>query len=716
MCGIHLQVLKEIASKSNDGDHSENSDIDDCGKTSGKCTCPRIFRAFNDHDNKKSNLERRGPDSYHEVLLETISSISTPNNSENMDAATTITKFGISLHASVLQMRHECISQPVSLLDNESNNVENHGDGDPNYERNTDHGPPYLCWNGELYQMVSTNTHNEVKSTSEDVVVEDVWQYNQSDTTIVANILSKVFLKHHQKRLHNQKRVSSRYDDDNEAPTTSTPPSLHQDISDVMKCFINAEFAFVVVTDDAVYYGRDVWGRRSLLHWICPICGSFRIASVAEDYDAVEGVTNGIVDICGQTEDTNSSSAALNGWSEIAPGQVVEYRFDTHATSVINFSQVFERCMSDIKVDGQRLDSVSITSPQPTIINGVSERMWKASFLLEEALTSALAMRLDRHKSRPHAAILFSGGLDSVVLAALAIKSAAATTVTSQSDTEGNQDARQPNGTNNCVNLRPRRRPILLYNVSFGPDYAKSNDRKAALLSYQTLQRLFPDQLLVFRDIVVDWDTIKQKEAHIRKLLLPKETLMDVNIATALWFASRGEEFHEVNDNDCDNVPDGLTEKWDDARVLLVGMGADEQLGGYGRHRKAFAQNGWEGLRQELNMDQSRLWERNLGRDCRICSDHGKEARFPYLDYHVVKLLRELPLQYVCDFDLPPGQGDKRLLRLVASRLGLDHASSLVKRAIQFGSRISHLCDSKLYGSRRRAKGQAVVSRSPKHE
>jgi hypothetical protein len=66
-------------------------------------------------------------------------------------------------------------------------------------------------------------------------------------------------------------------------------------------------------------------------------------------------------------------------------------------------------------------------------------------------------------------------------------------------------------------------------------------------------------------------------------------------------------------------------------KVLLVGIGADEQLGGYGRHRTAFrrGREGKEGnvpdcsdpgldamtpLELELNKDLERLWKRNLGR------------------------------------------------------------------------------------------------------
>lgn len=46
------------------------------------------------------------------------------------------------------------------------------------------------------------------------------------------------------------------------------------------------------------------------------------------------------------------------------------------------------------------------------------------------------------------------------------------------------------------------------------------------------------------------------------------------------------------------------------ARVLLLGVGADEQMGGYGRHRAAFEKRGFAGLQKELALDQGRLWTR----------------------------------------------------------------------------------------------------------
>jgi len=139
--------------------------------------------------------------------------------------------------------------------------------------------------------------------------------------------------------------------------------------------------------------------------------------------------------------------------------------------------------------------------------------------------------------------------------------------------------------------------------------------------------------------------------------------------------------------------------------VLLIGIGADEQLGGYGRHRTAFREGGEGALRRELAADVARLWTRNLGRDDRCVSDHGREARFPFLDEGVVAAVRALPLRRIVDLSLPPGIGDKKILRDVAKTLGLQTSSLLVKRAIQFGSRIAKHSNIQAFGSNRKGKG-----------
>jgi asparagine synthetase B (glutamine-hydrolysing) len=127
------------------------------------------------------------------------------------------------------------------------------------------------------------------------------------------------------------------------------------------------------------------------------------------------------------------------------------------------------------------------------------------------------------------------------------------------------------------------------------------------------------------------------------------------------------------------------------AKILLTGIGADEQLGGYGRHRTRYASGGWSALIKELQMDLDRISLRNLGRDDRCMSDHGREARFPWLDENVVQFLSALPIWLKINPCLEKGVGDKYLLRVLARFLGLEKTSLLPKRAIQFGSRIAQM-------------------------
>ena len=53
-------------------------------------------------------------------------------------------------------------------------------------------------------------------------------------------------------------------------------------------------------------------------------------------------------------------------------------------------------------------------------------------------------------------------------------------------------------------------------------------------------------------------------------------------------------------------------------RALLIGIGADEQMAGYGRHRTTFLRGGRRALVDELNKDMDRIWRRNLVLNCLI--------------------------------------------------------------------------------------------------
>ena len=44
-------------------------------------------------------------------------------------------------------------------------------------------------------------------------------------------------------------------------------------------------------------------------------------------------------------------------------------------------------------------------------------------------------------------------------------------------------------------------------------------------------------------------------------------------------------------------------------------------------------------MEKEMSLDLDRLWHRNMGRDDRVISSLGKEARFPYLSTQLLEFL-----------------------------------------------------------------------------
>ena len=88
----------------------------------------------------------------------------------------------------------------------------------------------------------------------------------------------------------------------------------------------------------------------------------------------------------------------------------------------------------------------------------------------------------------------------------------------------------------------------------------------------------------------------------------------------------------------------------------------------------------------QLQMDLDRIPVRNLARDDRVISSHGKEVRHPFLSLSFVRYAAHLPVHYKLDPRLDSGIGDKMILRLAAKQLGLAEASVRKKRAMQFGS------------------------------
>ncbi|KAF5377623.1 hypothetical protein D9615_005218 [Tricholomella constricta] len=289
------------------------------------------------------------------------------------------------------------------------------------------------------------------------------------------------------------------------------------------------------------------------------------------------------------------------------------------------------------------------------------------------------------HQSPGRVAVLFSGGIDSTVITFLAHKHipldepidllnvAFENPRKIKLQAEGN-----PGGISN-KKKKARAKATESQEQALHTSY-NVPDRISGLQEVEELRRLCPERVWNFVEINVPYEESQGARQTVESLMLPGRTVMDLSLALALYFASRS--VGQVRSSP-GAEPEPYTST---ARVLLNGLGSDELLGGYGRHRSAYKTGGWQSVIEELQLEIDRIPTRNLGRDDRVISSHGKETRHPFLSLTVLDFLARLPVHHKMDPRLEVGLGDKMLLRLAAWKLGLIEASQRKKRAMQFGS------------------------------
>ncbi|KAI8827166.1 asparagine synthase-domain-containing protein [Fimicolochytrium jonesii] len=481
-----------------------------------------------------------------------------------------------------------------------------------------------------------------------------------------------------------------------------------QDAHGSWLCFNGEIFGGLQPAAGRIYFGRDVLGRRSLL-WRFPKDAQrpFYIASVAPLESSTAPVEDG--------------ESLQEGWEEIpadgmyclslanGPQERISRRHlkhvpwrqpdqppdEAHITSTeISIPAPFVRLATTLPDPSDLLEvepDDSAKFPHRTLPSIVS-----ALDKLEQILAESVKARVENipPASTPTFArlgILFSGGLDCICLAALADrflppgepcdllnvafesarKRANPTPQKSKRGKGAEHGGEAGTATNDNTN-DSKDGDDSIYTVP---------DRLTGLSGVAQLRARYPTRDWRFVEINIPYPDAVAARSHIHALMNPLDTEMDISIAIAFWFAARGNG-HIRSPTTGEKQPYTSA-----AKVLFSGLGADEQLGGYSRHRTAFEKRSWAGLIEEVQTDIDRISTRNMGRDDRIVSDHGKEVRFPYLSEHLLAYLCTLPMHVKTDPRYPRGVGEKLLLRELCRRLGLVRAAGEPKRAVQFGAR-----------------------------
>lgn len=448
---------------------------------------------------------------------------------------------------------------------------------------------------------------------------------------------------------------------------------------------ITGPFSFVFYdgVHRRIYFSRDCLGRRSLLYGQDDY-GNLRICSVCDGspgavFEEVETDGLHMIDL---------SRLAL---SKEAPGGVLGLSYEAE---VIPWS--YEPVDTLLKNPVAPMNR-TLPSMDPPFLSLFSPCVQT----LEGQLRRSVAIRIRNipqlgcGSPGPDAkvAVLFSGGLDCTLLARLA------------------HDALPQDESLDLINVafeNPRVAAALKTkhekengNEPMPSIYESCPDRITGRAGHAELQKVCSDRVWRFVAVNIPFQEFTAHRNEVIQLMRPHNTEMDLSIASALYFASRGQGDVAISDSS-----DSTTVYTTTARVLLSGLGADELFAGYGRHGIAFTRKGFQGLIDEIDLDVGRLGKRNLGRDDRVISNWGREVRFPFLDEEFVSYVTQTPVWERCGFGTSKAEpapnnklyqiaesldSEKKALRLLALKLGMVQTAQEKKRAIQFGSRTAKM-------------------------
>ncbi|NXE18878.1 ASND1 protein, partial [Ardeotis kori] len=506
--------------------------------------------------------------------------------------------------------------------------------------------------------------------------------------------------------------------------------------ADILSLFSSLQgpwsFIYYQASRHSLWFGRDYFGRRSLLWQFSNEADSaFSLTSVSvysqsgNQWQEVpaSGIFKMDLKACATTK---SLSLTLFPWKYSCTEKTGEEVFinilnqaskdlPNHVSLVMNESKLclrapvipLNKTLSEVSGEcpGTNMSNVTNMVSVETLQGFLAEQHKKKivhqfiSVLNEAVKRRVLSLFRDEDQKtevpslsdrKAHIAVLFSGGIDSMVIAALADKHVPLGEPIDLLNVAFmiKEQAKQKGATKKQVqhDLLCPPEGCEDFDAKTGAHLSCFDvpDRITGRAGLKELQGINPSRTWNFVEINVTLEELKKmRQQCINHLIYPLDTVLDDSIGCAIWFASRGEGFISNQGE--------LKPYKSPAKVVLTGIGADEQLAGYSRHRICFKKYGLEGLNKELEMELDRISSRNLGRDDRIIGDHGKEARFPFLDEDVVSFLNALPISEKADLTLPRGIGEKLILRLAAKELGLTASTILPKRAVQFGSRIAKL-------------------------
>lgn len=375
---------------------------------------------------------------------------------------------------------------------------------------------------------------------------------------------------------------------------------------------LDGEFAFTLydLKNDIVYFGRDVVGKRSLSYSIDRVSGELVVTSIS-------GYNTG------------------------------NREFFDCVAGVIYIYDKTKKALDATNVILKPFEITTRTDPDMVECDDLTKELYNN---LSAAVEKRVQTIHPLHIENSPISVLFSGGLDCSIVVALICESLLKRDLKTKVTIELLNVAFE----NKRTNMKPSDAP----------------DRQLAQKSSCDLQEKYPQIDIKLVEVDVSYEEYLKHRPLVIDLMFPKNTEMDLSIAIAFYFASRGKGF-VMNSEKQERTPYNRL-----GLVLFSGLGADELYGGYYK----FNNKSETELANELSVQINNIYRRNLNRDDKVIAYNGVEVRYPFLDEQVISFsTKQVPINY---------KRDKFILRNVASSiLRLQDISSEKKRAIQFGAK-----------------------------
>jgi len=283
------------------------------------------------------------------------------------------------------------------------------------------------------------------------------------------------------------------------------------------------------------------------------------------------------------------------------------------------------------------------------MLSNLNEKQWKAfisSFsikpelkqdhkLILKELKNLLVNSVEKNIPEEKFGILFSGGVDSTVIAKICKL----------------LDSKNPKGLGNSKNFQSDNKSNFICYTSA----LKEKGLKEAedLIYAKKAAKKFNLKLKVKTINLIE------TEKYIKKILkiLKEPNVVKVGVALPFYIAFEMAKKDKVN-------------------ILFSGLGSEELFAGYERHIKA------KNINKECFNGLLNMYERDISRDLKIAKALKINLKIPFLEKELINYSLKIPSKFKLTKDKK-----KIILREVAQQLGLKEFAWRKKRAAQYGSK-----------------------------